>query len=349
MGLGEQYAEPKAQRKEVVLGDKEYRGPRGNISQGGGAFLNHPQSKVTQRTRRISGYQGHKPFADVVSRPLSAAQQLRGVTPLNAFEHKPIVQGSTYVVPGYSGWVPGAQATLGETACRHPSPSKRWADRRVTQDSRDSRNYRAEVNGIVPGYKGHIPGGMQKIGGSKYGGIQMRAHVRGVQRWTQSRLNESTGAAPTPDSRPKSARARMETPDDVRPMSFRTAMADETIAPIAEGVMRRSGGMVPRAAAFAAVRTALRGEYMRKQHETKLAEESSVNEYRTKTQSGIVTAGLVPGYKGHVPHHRGEVGISPYKGRGADSGRPLGVPAAFAPRSAFHAPPTPPTDVVQIM
>ena len=75
MGFGEQWAEAKAV-KNAVLGDKEYRGPRGNISQGGGAFLNHPENKVSERAKRIPGYQGHRPYANVVSAPLQVTPRM---------------------------------------------------------------------------------------------------------------------------------------------------------------------------------------------------------------------------------------------------------------------------------
>ena len=44
-----------------------------------------------------------------------------------------------------------------------------------------------------------------------------------------------------------------------------------------------------------------------------------------------VVAGIVPGYKGHVPRHRDNVGVSPYRGRGADSKNLIGrVPSKSA-------------------
>ena len=75
-----------------------YIGPRGNISQGGGAFLHHPVGATEMRQHRIRGYMGHRPFVNVLPQPSSHAP---------AFHH--FEKGGTHVT----------QAT--EVSCAAPS------------------------------------------------------------------------------------------------------------------------------------------------------------------------------------------------------------------------------------
>ena len=69
-----------------------------------------------------------------------------------------------------------------------PSPSRTWHDHRAsTRQYESTRDYRAEVGGLVPGYKGHVPAALRKIGGSNYGGLITRQGFPDHMKWAQSR------------------------------------------------------------------------------------------------------------------------------------------------------------------
>ena len=95
------------------------------------------------------------------------------------------------VMPNYAGHRPGARAVEARSAYSPPSrPGKpsSWAFNDTADFTGDSGNaasttgsqtsYRKQVNGIVPGYKGFVPGAIDKAGGSHFGGI------KGVDRAT---------------------------------------------------------------------------------------------------------------------------------------------------------------------
>ena len=287
----------------VTTASKEYHGPRGNISQGGGAFLNHRESKEVNRHPRVPGYLGHKPFMDVVSKPVVHQQQVSGAIGASShhFEREPVVRGSTYITPGYSGWIPGAQQLTAQTACRLPAPVKAWHDNRETAAQYDNlRSFRDEVGGVMVGYKGHVPGSQVKIGASNYGNIVARDAAgpsKAQSRWAQSR--HTMGAT-------------------VHNGLFDRAPAGlSDIEFAAAGVVQRSGGMVPPAAALAAARAAAQGAVMRAAHAQKLERNATLSGERLKTVMRDHNAYRTPGYKGHVPRYREEVGTSPYRARDA--------------------------------
>lgn len=312
----------------VTTGDRGYSGPRGNISQGGGAFLNHAESKETVRVSQLPGYLGHRPFRDVVSKPIVKQQQVSGAINASSgfFDRPPIVKGNTYITPGYSGWVPGAQHLTAQTACRLPTPMKAWVDTRETAAQYDQpRSFREEVGGLMPGYKGHVPGATRKIGASNYGNIVSRdatnaAGARTHSRWAQSRHTQGG--------------VTVQNGLFDRPT---TSMND--IERAAAGVVQRSGGMVSPAAALAATRHAARGAIMRMQHEAALANDAQLKEQRGKLESGTVRQGLMPGYRGHVPRGVEEVGNSPFRGRGVDSKHFVGQVPTAANRFKNTGPP----------
>jgi len=88
------------------------------------------------------------------------------------------------VMPNYAGHRPGARGVEARSAFSSPSrpgkpPSGEFNDTadftgkagnsQSTTGSQDS--YRKQVNGILPGYKGFVPGAIDKHGGSHYGGL----------------------------------------------------------------------------------------------------------------------------------------------------------------------------------
>lgn len=89
-------------------------------------------------------------------------------------------------------------------------------------------------------------------------------------------------------------------------------------------MVQRSGGVVPRAAALAAAKTAARGAAMQQAHANSLAERAFAAQQRLSTESGVVRKGVMPGYKGHMPRSREEVGSSPFRSRSGGDGGPLG-------------------------
>jgi hypothetical protein len=320
----------------VTTGSKEYHGPRGNISQGGGAFLRHAESTETIRVSQVPGYLGHRPFRDVVSQPIVRQQQVSGAINASSgfFDRPPVVKGETYITPGYSGWVPGAQHLTAQTACRLPTPIKAWLDTRETATQYDQpRSFREEVGGLMPGYKGHMPGASRKIGASNYGHIVARdakdaAGERAQSRWAQSRHTQ--GGVTVQNG-----------------LFERPTSALNDIERAAAGVVQRSGGMVSPAAALAAARHAARGAIMRMQHEARVANDARLQEHRSKLQSSTVKQGLMPGYRGHVPREREEVGNSPFRGRGVDSKHFVGQVPTTANRFKNTGPPKNGADKVE--
>jgi len=88
------------------------------------------------------------------------------------------------VMPNYAGHRPGARGVEARSAFSTVSrPGK--ASSAVFNDTADftgqsgnslsttgqQDSYRKQVNGIVPGYKGFVPGAIDKCGGSHYGGV----------------------------------------------------------------------------------------------------------------------------------------------------------------------------------
>jgi len=95
------------------------------------------------------------------------------------------------VMPNYAGHRPGARAVEATSAYgKITRPGKKSSSfyndtadftgaSGASQVSTGSAiSYRAQVNGIVPGYKGFVPGAINKCGGSHFGG------VTGVDRTT---------------------------------------------------------------------------------------------------------------------------------------------------------------------
>lgn len=299
----------------VTTASKGYSGPRGNISQGGGAFLNHAESKETRRVSRLPGYLGHKPFVDVESRPIHQQRQISGAINASSgfFDRPPIVKGDTYVTPGYTGWVPGAQHLNAQTASRLPAPIKAWVDTRpTTAQYNQTRDFREEVGGLMPGYTGHMPEAPRRVGESNYGHIVARdaAQAAGApSRWAQSRHLQGATVH--------------------NGLFERDPVSLNAIERAAAGVVQRSGGAVPAHAALAAARQAAKGAIMRAQHQAKQEQDKKDKEYRGKLESGLVRQGLLPGYRGHVPRESEVVGAAPFRGRGADSKHFVGqVPTA---------------------
>jgi hypothetical protein len=314
MGLGELFDKSGGgMHVGVVTGDKDYVGPRGNISQGGGAFLRHPKNPVETRRKHLPGYLGHRPFSNVVPQEVGS----RGAYPTWAhapppksgsrhFEQAPLVKGDTNITPGYAGWVRGAQETFGQSPCLLPAPDRIWFDTRPTaMQYNNSRSYRAEVGGIVPGYRGHMPGSLRNVGSSNYGGVEPGARQHSLH-----------GQANPPAQRPRSAPPQ------------RPTAARDSIESAAFNIVERSGGVVPEWAARAAAKAAARGAAIRAAAASKVAAEARLAQMRLKTpeRSQTVRTGVMPGYRGHVPRYHEEVGTSPYRtadsryrgGRGAE-------------------------------
>lgn len=267
---------------------------------------------------------GHRPFANVEPRPIGP----EGAHPAWAsapppkhgsrhFEQTPLRKGDTYVTPGYSGWVRGAQDTFGQSPCLLPTPDRVWYDTRSTATQYNpQRSYRAEVGGVVPGYKGHMPESLRNAGSSNFGGVETRDMPGDHDRFAQSRHSASGPPANRSLPRPGSnfeARC-FGAVEQRRPHSARGAIESAAL-----GIVARSGGVVPQSAALAAAKSAARGAARRAASASKAAADARLALIRSKTQSGFVNDGVVPGYRGHVPRYREDVGTSPYKGRGADS------------------------------
>ena len=289
-------------------------GPRGNISQGGGAFLRHPEGPTDTRRHRVPKYAGHRPFENV--RPRSAR---RGGS--DHFDRQPHVKGSTYVVPGYTGFVPGAQETLGQTACLLPSPSCEWLDARQAPKKYENANqYRSEVGGIVPGYKGHVPGALRTIGASNYGALMTR-ELPDRFRWAQGRSKSPF----MPPQQPAALEPTM-TQSVSSPFLFeKQGLTEQQQQPLsavelhAQAIFQRNGGTVPRHAALAAAQAAAKGITVREHFAAKLANETKIAEQRLKTRSNTVRQGVLPGYNGHMPRSRESVSRSAFREEGLNS------------------------------
>jgi len=77
------------------------------------------------------------------------------------------------VMPNYAGHRPGARIVEARSAysqvTRPGRPGSGYYN--VTATSPVQAEYVASVNGVVPGYKGFVPGAIDKCGGSHYGGM----------------------------------------------------------------------------------------------------------------------------------------------------------------------------------
>lgn len=310
MGLGEQYVAGGGGVKtskdlDTAAERANYVGPRGNISQGGGAFLRHPEGPSELRRHRVPKYAGHRPYSNVVPKPFA-----RGG--INHFDRAPHVRGDTYVTPGFAGVIRGAQDTIGQSANKLPSPSQQWLDARLTaKQYENTRDYRSDVGGLVPGYKGHVPGALRNIGSSNYGGLVTRQGYPDHLKWAQAR-HDVTFAKAAQDiaaQRAEVAALLFDKPSLRQGSLQRPASAAELTA---VGIVQRSAGMVPPHAALAAAQAAARGANIRADFEAKVAAEKKLAEGRVKTQSDIVSRGALPGYNGHMPRSREDVGLSQY-------------------------------------
>jgi len=104
----------------------------------------------------------------------------------------------TGVMPGYAGFRPGARDVDGFAAfggIAHDGAKGRgdnavqkaeWDTGRMKPDV----DYRKEVNGIVPGYKGHVPNAIDKHGTSHFGAITTSGDKRGL---TKNQLYKDDG------------------------------------------------------------------------------------------------------------------------------------------------------------
>lgn len=295
-------------------------GPRGNISQGGGAFLRHPEGPSDKRRHRVPKYAGHRPYSNVMPVPI-------GHGGVGHFDRTPHVKGNSYVVPGYAGHVAGAQETFAQTHCLLPSPSQKWLDSRHSAAMFDSkRDYRAEVGGLVPGYKGHVPEALRHIGASTYGGLMTRQGFPDHLKWAQSRhdmpfaqAHAQAAAATQQQQAPPQAAASdglFEKPSLMQASLPRPASAVELRA---QGIWERSGGAVPMHAALAAAQAAARNASIKADFDATRAAEAKLAELRTKTKSDTVRQGVLPGYNGHMPRSRESVARSAFREEGLNS------------------------------
>lgn len=90
------------------------------------------------------------------------------------------------VMPNYSGHRPGARAVEATSAFSivdRPGKPSIWSGANDTAEftglsgnseatTGSKESYRAQVNGVLPGYAGFVPGSIDKAGGSHFGGIK---------------------------------------------------------------------------------------------------------------------------------------------------------------------------------
>lgn len=275
--------------------------------------VSRPQSSVqtlldkeTNFLYSCPGPANHRPPSSTTTKPEHGYLFERATYGLGPDGNKhPFPHPRTSTVPGYTGVQAGSQHILATSTNKLPTPVKEWRDTRATAKQYETvGSYRDEVNGVVPGYKGHIPGVLRNCGTSNYGGVQRYASP---DRWAQGR---------------HAARSEVD--------HLTTARADYH-------------SVVPAAARAAFEAAQKRAEAIRAAVAQKAFEEARSAAVRPRTTSGIVERGVTPGYKGHVPRYVEEVGISPYRGRGADSTTQLGLfsnneaQREFEEKSRFHA------------
>ena len=331
MGLGEQYVAGGGGVKtskdfDTQVKRSNYVGPRRNISQSGGAFLRHPEGPTEQRRHRVPKYCGHRPYSNVVPKAVAFGGS-------DHFDKPPHVRGDTFVTPGFTGVIRGAQETIGQSANKLPSPSREWFDSR--RKGENVRDYRGEVGGLVPGYRGHVPGAFHRIGGSNYGGLVTRQGYPDHLKWAQARHDvtfayaDRDAAASVAAQRAEVAALLFDKPGLSESASVPSMQRPASAVELkAAGIVERSRGMVPPHAALAAAQAAARGDAMRAEFASKVAAEKQLAELRVKTQSNVMRHGSAqstgmgmrefghtPGYNGHIPRSRDAVGLSQYHDR----------------------------------
>lgn len=277
----------------------------GSAAESNGGFMySCPPEQEQPRQVKMPGYLGHRPLIAVAGDGNSPnpkhgylfERATYGLGPGKVHPH-PNPQNST--LPGYTGVQSGAMHLL-ETSTFNKirSPGKEWVDNRPTvKQYHNQRSYREEVNGIVPGYRGHMPGALRSCGTSNYGGLVRQASPN---TWAQARHAKHPGFE-----------------------NLETARSDFT-------------AVVPEMARAAAVEAFRRGTAIRESMALMAAEEARSAKIRSTTTSGMVERGVMPGYNGHVPRYVEEVGVSPYRGRGADSATQLGLFSTNESARSFH-------------
>ena len=107
----------------------------------------------------LPGYSGHRPGA----RDKYGGSAVGNVLPFGG----PMRQGNLLQSP------PSAGAQTSRTARYFSPESHKWGDKDSLE--RDYRLYKEEVNGIVPGYAGHIPSARDEVGQTAYGNVPKKA------------------------------------------------------------------------------------------------------------------------------------------------------------------------------
>lgn len=121
------------------------------------------------------------------------------------------------VMANYAGHRPGAravEATSAYSVVSRPGKASIWSGENDTAAftglSGNSQattgtqvSYRAQVGGIVPGYKGFVPGSIDKAGGSHYGGIKGVDTKNGLNQ-IKHKVRSWFGCLPTPTPTPPS-------------------------------------------------------------------------------------------------------------------------------------------------
>ena len=268
----------------------------GSAADSDGSFMYHKQPADVTRAKHMPGYLGHRPLLMVTPpRPRSAEAWAAHMAAMPRSHSAgwirpphPREELCTHIVPGYTGVVQGSAHLVESSSNKLRTPNKDWIDNRTTARQYDNplNSYRGDVNGIVPGYRGHMPGALRQVGSSNYGGLERRASM---DKWSQGRH----ATHPAFEAR-------------------ETARFD-------------FAAVVPAAASAAAEAAFQRGQKIRQETAEKEAAERFSALVRSKITTGFMEQGIMPGYKGHVPRYRDEVGNSPYKGNGVDKNTKMGL------------------------
>ena len=146
--------QPLAYRRDTPREDQpSYRAERNGIMAGYGGHVPRARDKIAGSAVGLVPHSGHSPQLGLPTTKVDS-------TPPSLEAYKEKVGG---IIPGYAGFVPGSNFKCGESTSkgditeRPPSPGPFWREQP-----------KPPVFAVKPGFGGHMPGAMNRVGGSAF-------------------------------------------------------------------------------------------------------------------------------------------------------------------------------------
>lgn len=193
-----------------VIGNTYYGGPGGGMLRDTGSYsmgtrIDHADDKASETEH--GGMPGYRGKASLGHGEGTWSQTERGTAGHHLIEHSPDLKGRG-VVTGYAGFIPGRQHKYGtahrskgvndgiypyveKVEGRQVSDSPLGQPKGAAPEAPQPESYCKQVNGILPGYRGHMPRAREVVGETFFGGLSGQEGEQGNRKWEDDRTAAS--------------------------------------------------------------------------------------------------------------------------------------------------------------